>query len=673
MMVVYEGSTIFGIVYYSENCVANVLSLGSTIDNSFRVRYLHLHDEFLVQVTEGCDTYIFKRDINTNTYICDLDKDVCDGKYINSKENNILVATVAQNKKKYSHRQIKAAAIARTYQNNLGPCSEGELIKLISRGKLDNNRVVAQDVIRALDIWGPSLSNLKGKTVSHKAELQDEIAILHDIQADQTMFVDLMFVNSIPYLISVFKPLEYVAVTKLLKKDIHTLLTTTISHMNIVRKHNLKVPLIRVDGESAMRTDWFVSKISAEGTILDTTGAGEAVSVVERKIRHIKERVRGISNTLPYKLTEQLESWLVRYVVSRINLVPTRNNPDYVSPREKLWGRRINVDKELKHGFGDYVQVHSNTIDNSMNERTSGSLALMPSGNLEGSWYYLLLINNEIVKRNKATPLPLSDDIIEYINKKALGRKGKIHTLSKPIFERGIHHELIDDIDHADNIAIDEFIPVIEENNHLDPNIPIDEDEYHYNIDNNIENIEDIPIDSPEEALDFIDESNIRGDNQALLDSIFGVDDEDDDNTLVTQDPENTAELDNVRTVPTEKLYPQTIQSDHIEPPIINVFTPRRSGRNHELNKWNKRTISITSALDTLSMSDRLYSNTINGRHKSIKRTFSSNMSVSQGVKKLRYTAINSISDLKVIQGLKIEDLSKEQISRIITSSMILK
>ena len=128
--------------------------------------------------------------------------------------------------------------------------------------------------------------------------------------------------------------------------------------MNIVRKHNLKVPLIRVDGESAMCTDWFVSKIRAEGTILDTTGAGEAVSVVERK----KERVKGISNTLPYKLTEQLESWLARYVVSRINLVPTRNNPDYVSPREKLWGRRINVDKELKHG---YVQVHSNTIDNS--------------------------------------------------------------------------------------------------------------------------------------------------------------------------------------------------------------------------------------------------------------------------------------------------------------------
>ena len=120
------------------------------------------------------------------------------------------------------------------------------------------------------------------------------------------MFVDLMFVNSIPYLISVFKPLEYVTISKLQKKDMVTLCNTVISHLNIVRKHGIKVPLCRVDGESAISTEWFQSKISAEGTILDTTGAGEAVAVVERKIRQIKERLRGIINTIPYKLTEQL-------------------------------------------------------------------------------------------------------------------------------------------------------------------------------------------------------------------------------------------------------------------------------------------------------------------------------------------------------------------------------
>ena len=44
--------------------------------------------------------------------------------------------------------------------------------------------------------------------------------------------------------------------------------------------------------------------------------------------------------------------------------------PDYVSSKEKLWGRKINVDKDLKVGFGDYVQVHTSLVDNTMTERT---------------------------------------------------------------------------------------------------------------------------------------------------------------------------------------------------------------------------------------------------------------------------------------------------------------
>ena len=67
----------------------------------------------------------------------------------------------------------------------------------------------------------------------------------------------------------------------------------------------------------------------------------------------------------------------------------------------------------------------------------------------------------------------------------------------------------------------------------------------------------------------------------------------------------------------------------------------------------------------TTSRSNRVYSNTTDDRHKPVRRTFSLNMSVSQGIKKLGYTAICSIvremmqiSDLQVIQGVQIEDLS---------------
>jgi hypothetical protein len=42
--------------------------------------------------------------------------------------------------------------------------------------------------------------------------------------------------------------------------------------------------MIRVDGEGAISTEWFDNRVSSKGIILDTTGAGEAVAVVERKI-----------------------------------------------------------------------------------------------------------------------------------------------------------------------------------------------------------------------------------------------------------------------------------------------------------------------------------------------------------------------------------------------------
>ena len=46
--------------------------------------------------------------------------------------------------------------------------------------------------------------------------------------------------------------------------------------------------------------------------IFDTTGADKAVSVVERKIGQVKERLRAIINTFPYRLTEQLHTLMAK-------------------------------------------------------------------------------------------------------------------------------------------------------------------------------------------------------------------------------------------------------------------------------------------------------------------------------------------------------------------------
>ena len=103
----------------------------------------------------------------------------------------------------------------------------------------------------------------------------------------------------------------------------------------------------------------------------------------------------------------------------------------------------------MKHGFGDYAQVHADVVDNSLKPRTQGAIALMSAGNLEGSWYYYLLCNGQIVKRTKATPLPMSDEVIAHLNSLFANRKvSKTSNVRQPVFE--LSNRILYDDDDAD-------------------------------------------------------------------------------------------------------------------------------------------------------------------------------------------------------------------------------
>jgi hypothetical protein len=189
--------------------------------------------------------------------------------------------------------------------------------------------------------------------------------------------------------------------------------------------------------------------------------------------------------------------------------VPTRNSVDYGCPREKLFGRKIDVDKEWKHGFGDYVQVHADTVDNSMKPRTQGAIALMSAGNLEGSWYYLLLSNQSVVKRTKATPLPMSDEVIAHLNSLSVNRKiNKTSNYRQPIFEQ--NKRLISDNDDEycdDNDAhdvVDDIAPSM-----IHPyELPYDDEHVEHDIDNEFDVPDEIRDEIPgyDESDDIVDQ-----------------------------------------------------------------------------------------------------------------------------------------------------------------------
>ena len=239
----------FGMVYYNPDCAGNILSFGNAVRDCSNVEYIHEHNCYIVQDLIGNYFYRFSRDESTNMYQCNLDTIV-------TECMPLFVMTVDEKKKKYTIREVRDASLARDYQRRLGYASAAQTIKMISQGQLTNSKVTARDVHRAIDIWGPDLGSLKGKTTSHKAKLEEKLPYTgKENEIEQIMYIDIMFVNKIPYLVSVVQPIEFLFVSKLAKRDVKTIWNSLKTAIASMTKYQFKIKMIRVNGEGAINTE----------------------------------------------------------------------------------------------------------------------------------------------------------------------------------------------------------------------------------------------------------------------------------------------------------------------------------------------------------------------------------------------------------------------------------
>jgi len=250
----------------------------------------------------------------------------------------------------------------------------------------------------------------------------------------QTVYIDLMFIGKITFLIIVADPLDYTYVGLLKNRTTKDILVELRKGLREITNRGFKIIKGYIDGERGTNNQGIKSKTAEElehqiwmdfHIQLDVSGAAEAVPRVEAKIRRIKERMRAVFHTLPYKLDWKLLVWLVRYATLRLNGEISTKCKDNLSGRERLYGRR-NDKAWIRHGFGDYVQVHDKETNNTMKARTQGALALAPTGNMSGTWFYLNLMTWQVVRRNGATPLPMTDELIDYVNSKTLSKRADV-------------------------------------------------------------------------------------------------------------------------------------------------------------------------------------------------------------------------------------------------------
>ena len=438
----------FGTVAYSPDAIANILSYDE-VASKHRIEWVQAERAFYVYVGNNPP---FKFIRKQGLHICNMSK------YRNYSTTNVehaLIETVTSNLQNYSKRDVANAQKARDLMKKLGYPSVQSMVKLIKAGGILNCPVTIHDLYRAHSIWGPDLASLKGKTKTSKTDPVKVEYIPRSMDAEQTLHIDIMFVEGVAYLVSVSTPLGLTLVNHLghLKGSRATgpVRDALSKQVALYRSENFTVRTILTDGEGAVHAS--ASFLHNEGIRINPAGAGKHVPTIENKIRQIKERVRAHISVLPFKLSQPLLQWLVQYSVSAINYMPTSTwEVDHPSPKEIFTGRKIDYKKDLSLSFGQYVQAHIREVSNSMAERTEGAIALMGTGNLQGSWKFFCLGTMKIITRDHWTVLPMPPTVIEFLN--ALAEKEKRLVSRDPIFRIGA--SAIDDVDDANDIV--EFV-----------------------------------------------------------------------------------------------------------------------------------------------------------------------------------------------------------------------
>ena len=286
------------------------------------------------------------------------------------------------------------------------------LLHIIRQGTFSNLGLTPQDVRRANEIYGPLIAHIKGMSTRCKIPFRNPIQVERSMSMVQKLYVDIMFVEMIPFLVAVSKPMNLVTVEMLPNKGAKGISNAIYNFIDTYRSNSYEIEKLISDGEPNLAGP--LSRIP--GIRYDPVGTGVHVSIVESKIRRIKEKVRAILHSLPFNWPKKWLHWTVYFAVKARNRIPVRGSGTSLSPVELLTGIKSDARTDLRVAFGDYVQTREMDTDNSMKERSKGCIALLPLGNLEGSVKFMDLITLEPITRTAWTPAPITQETIEYVN-----------------------------------------------------------------------------------------------------------------------------------------------------------------------------------------------------------------------------------------------------------------
>ena len=177
--------------------------------------------------------------------------------------------------------------------------------------------------------------------------------------------------------------------------------------LQIYQRNGFNIEMALMDGEFGHLR----GELASMGVTLNETSQDEHVGDIKRYIWTVKERMQAIYNTLPFnKIPARSVVEMAKASMFWLNGMPPKDSfGNQLSPQTIITGQKLDYNRHCRFQFGEYVQTHEQH-DNSMNPRAVGALALCPTGNAQGSFYFMSILTGRVLNRLHAMPLPMPDD-----------------------------------------------------------------------------------------------------------------------------------------------------------------------------------------------------------------------------------------------------------------------
>ena len=452
-------------VWYSPESVANILSFHQLEVDGHSPCYDRLKKVFLVQ-SPSFGVLEFPWDERAQHYVCDF------GKHLSKRHTRKTLVcqtltTIADNESQYPKRLVKAARRANELIARLGFPSTGKLAELINSGNLTNEVVSVQDIERALEICGPPVPSLKGKTQKRQpTQLPLEIP-RKVVRGPLVMHLDIIFVRATPYLLTITTPLAYIMCDVLSKgatplsydqmdafvRNSKAIRRSLLQMLNRYRAHNFAVATILTDNEGGVLQ--MEDELSNLGCNVIACGPGQHVALVENRAKLVKQRRRCHLHHVPFAIPMLLEMYLVYHCVYTLNCMPTATRGDHVAPQVDFLGRKLDSARDVRFVWGDLCEAHNpdNIITNSDRARTDTCVLLLSTGNLNGSVKMLSLATWRVVTRDQWTVIPYDTTTLQQLTARALKDEVSLSTKQREAYRakdavfRRVYQPLSDQLD----------------------------------------------------------------------------------------------------------------------------------------------------------------------------------------------------------------------------------